>query len=215
MQILHPFAGSIQQYCEAISDPDRYRPDHCPQCEAQQPPTAHGFYTRTVADVEFDGSIRVRRYLCHACKRTVSLLPDFALPYLRFSIFVISLFLVARLLNGCTLEAAAQALRLKCLVADCHLDSVGAAYAVAGRYEEALAPLQRYLSHHPNMLHIHLMLAVVYSELGQAAEARAEAAEVLRLNPQFSLEVHRQRMPIKDPAMLERQLVALRKAGLK
>ena len=35
------------------------------------------------------------------------------------------------------------------------------------------------------------MLAVVYSELGQAAEARAEAAEVLRLNPKFSLEVHK------------------------
>jgi hypothetical protein len=29
MQILHPFAGSIQQYCESISDPDRCRPDHC------------------------------------------------------------------------------------------------------------------------------------------------------------------------------------------
>ena len=25
MQILHPFTGSIQQYLEAISDPDRYR----------------------------------------------------------------------------------------------------------------------------------------------------------------------------------------------
>jgi transposase-like protein len=109
MQILHPFAGSIQQYSEAISDPDRYRPDHCPQCQAQQPPTAHGFYSRTVTDVEFDGSIRVRRYLCHDCKRTVSLLPEFALPYLRFSILVISLFLVARLLNGGTLRAAAQA----------------------------------------------------------------------------------------------------------
>ena len=47
------------------------------------------------------------------------------------------------------------------------------------------------------------------------AEARAEAAEVLRLNPNFSLEVHRQRMPIKDPAVLERHLAALRKAGLK
>ena len=101
MQILHPFAGSIQQYAEEISDPDRYRPDHCPQCAAQRPLTAHGFYTRTVADVEFDGVIRVRRYLCHGCKRTVSLLPEFALPYLRFSILVISLFLVARLLNGC------------------------------------------------------------------------------------------------------------------
>jgi transposase-like protein len=108
MQILHPFAGSIQQYAEAISDPDRYRPDHCPQCAAPRPLTAHGFYSRTLADVAFDGVIRVRRYLCHGCKRTVSLLPEFALPYLRFSNLVISLFLVARLLNGCTLQAAAQ-----------------------------------------------------------------------------------------------------------
>lgn len=109
MQILYPFAGSIQQYSEEISDPDRHRPDHCPQCAAQRPLTAHGFYSRTVADVEFAGSIRVRRYLCHGCKRTVSLLPEFALPYLRFSILVISLFLIARLLHGCTLQAAAQA----------------------------------------------------------------------------------------------------------
>jgi hypothetical protein len=59
------------------------------------------------------------------------------------------------------------------------------------------------------------MLAVVYSELGQAPEARAEVAEVLRLNPNFSLEVHKQRMPIKGPAVLERHIAALRKAGLK
>jgi adenylate cyclase len=75
--------------------------------------------------------------------------------------------------------------------------------------------LQRFLSRYPNRLEFHLMLAAVYSELGQEAEARAEAAEVLRLNPQFSLEVHRQRMPIKDPAVLERHLAALRKAGLR
>ena len=66
-----------------------------------------------------------------------------------------------------------------------------------------------------NILPAHLTLAVVYSELGQAAEARAEAAEVLRINPQFSLEVHKQRMPIEDPAALERHLAALHKAGLK
>jgi len=113
------------------------------------------------------------------------------------------------------LEAAAQALRLQSEVADYHLADVGAAYAVAGRYEEARAALQRFLSRYPNMLHIHLMLAVVYSELGQVAEARAEAAEVLRLNPKFSLAVHRQQEPIKDPAVLERHLAALRQAGLK
>ncbi len=109
MQILHPFTGSIQRYCEEISDPDRYRPDHCPQCNAKPPLTAHGFYHRSLGDVDFDGDIPVRRYLCHSCKRTVSLLPQFALPFLRFSIPVISLFLIARLLNGYTLQASAQA----------------------------------------------------------------------------------------------------------
>jgi len=109
MQILHPFSGSIQQYLEAISDPDRYRPEHCPQCPAKPPLIAHGFYHRTLADGEFDGVIPVRRYLCSACKRTVSLLPQFALPFLRFSVSVISLFLIARLLHGHTLNAAARA----------------------------------------------------------------------------------------------------------
>ena len=108
-----------------------------------------------------------------------------------------------------------QALRLKSFVADEHLSGVGAAYAVAGHYEEARAPLQRFLSHYPNFLPFHVMLAAVDSELGQVAEARAEAGEVLRLNPKFSLEVHKQRMPIKDPAVLERHIAALRKAGLK
>jgi hypothetical protein len=109
MQILHPFAGPIQRYFDEIADPDRYRPDHCPQCEAKHPLTGHGFYRRTLVDAAFDGVIRVRRYLCCFCKRTVSLLPDFALPWLRFSISVIALFLAARLLNGFTLVAAAQA----------------------------------------------------------------------------------------------------------
>src|SRR2546428_12768021 len=108
MQILHPFAGSVQQYIEEIADPDRHRPTHCPQCQAKHPLTAHGFYTRTLIDAAFDGIIRVRRYLCQACQRTVSLLPEFVLPYLRSSLTVIALFLIARLLGGQTLQSAAQ-----------------------------------------------------------------------------------------------------------
>jgi hypothetical protein len=56
--------------------PIRHRPNHCPQCQARL--TAHRFYSRTLVDAKFDGTIRVRRYLCRSCKRTVSLLPDFA-----------------------------------------------------------------------------------------------------------------------------------------
>ena len=111
MQILHPFCGSLQQYAEAISDPDNYRLAHCPQCGARQQMLGHGFYRRTLVDVGLDGSIRVRRYLCRSCRRTVSLLPEFALPYLRFSIPVIALFLVARLLEGRTLVEAAAAVQ--------------------------------------------------------------------------------------------------------
>ena len=107
MQILHPFSGSIQKYSEEIADPDRQRPDHCPQCETKIPLRAHGFYRRTLVQIGLDGIVRVRRYLCRGCKRTVSLLPEFALPYLRFGISVIALFLVARLLKGQTLEASA------------------------------------------------------------------------------------------------------------
>jgi Domain of unknown function (DUF6431) len=107
MQILHPFAGSVQQYNEQLSNPDAYRPSHCPQCQTKRPLSAHGFYTRTLIDTTFDGVIRVRRYLCQACRRTVSLLPEFILPYLRSSLMVIALFLVARLLGEQTIVAAA------------------------------------------------------------------------------------------------------------
>jgi transposase-like protein len=108
MQILHPFAGSVQQYNEQLSNPDAHRPGQCPQCQTKGPLTAHGFYTRTLIDVAFDGVIRVRRYLCHACQRTVSLLPEFVLPYLRSSLTVIALFLIARLLRGQTIQSAAR-----------------------------------------------------------------------------------------------------------
>src|SRR5260221_14552980 len=109
MQILHPFAGSVQQYNERLSNPDSHRPDSCPQCQTKHPLAAHGFYTRTLIDTAFDGVIRVRRYLCHACQRTVSLLPEFVLPYLRSSLTVIALFLIARLAGGQTLSRAALA----------------------------------------------------------------------------------------------------------
>src|SRR5207237_3711758 len=86
---------------------NRCRPVRCPQCESKQPLLCHGFYKRSVVDMASDCVIRVRRYLCVACRRTVSLLPEFVLPYLRFAIIVIAVFLKARLLDGQTLKAAA------------------------------------------------------------------------------------------------------------
>jgi tetratricopeptide (TPR) repeat protein len=112
------------------------------------------------------------------------------------------------------LQMVEQALRRKPPIPDQHLNSVGTAYYFAGKPEEAISPLKQYLARYPGQLGAHLTLTAVYSELGKDAEAQAEAAAVLRLNPQFSLEVHKQRVPIKDSAVLERHIAALRKAGL-
>lgn len=108
MQILHPFTGSIQQYNEQHADPS-HRPCSCAMCGAKRPLRAHGFYWRSVVGAGFSGFIRVRRYLCLACRRTVSLLPEFVLPYARFAITLIGLFLKARLLDCRTLKSAAVA----------------------------------------------------------------------------------------------------------
>jgi adenylate cyclase len=105
---------------------------------------------------------------------------------------------------------AERVLRLSPRTED-YLPVLAQAYVLTGRYEEAIATCQK-MTYHP---YAHLFLALAYSELGREAEARAEAAEVLRLNPNFSLEAMRQRWPYKDPAVLERQLAAWRKAGLK
>ena len=109
MQMLYPFAGSIQQYNEQYADSAHKRSCSCAMCGARNSLRAHGSYWRSVSDSSFDGRIRVRRYLCLACRRTLSLLPEFVLPYVRSTITVLGLFLRARLLEHKTLKASANA----------------------------------------------------------------------------------------------------------
>jgi adenylate cyclase len=89
------------------------------------------------------------------------------------------------------------------------------AYLYLEQYAEAIAPAKRHLTISPDGLGAHFILAASYSALGQEEQARAEAAEVLRINPKFSLEVVRQTFPLKDRTLLERIIAALHKAGLK
>jgi tetratricopeptide (TPR) repeat protein len=108
-----------------------------------------------------------------------------------------------------------KALRLNPRLPPRSLPALGHTYYLARRSEEAIAALKKSLNGSPADLDAHLLLAAVYTELGRDAEAQAEAAAVLRINPKWSLEVWKQRVPYKDPAMLERVFAALRKAGLK
>jgi len=95
-----------------------------------------------------------------------------------------------------------------------YLQGLGLAYRLAGQCEEAIPTAKRALSFAPTFLGDHVNLAVCYTELNREEEAKAEAAEILRLNPKFSLEFVRQTVPFKDPLEVERLLAVLRKAGL-
>jgi adenylate cyclase len=60
----------------------------------------------------------------------------------------------------------------------------------------------------------HAHLAVTYVLAGRQEEARAEAAEVMRIDPQFSVERYAKMVPYNQ-ALVDQQVKALRKAGLK
>jgi hypothetical protein len=51
--------------------------------------------------------------------------------------------------------------------------------------------------------------------MGRVEEARAQAVEVLRLNPKFSLEPYAKTLRFKNPDDGAATIEALRKAGLK
>lgn len=108
-----------------------------------------------------------------------------------------------------------KAMRLNPHYPEYYPSILGFAYRLIGQYKEAVAAQKSALTRNPDFLAGHTNLAVLYSELGQEEEARAEVAEMLRISPHFSLKVYGQRVPFKNPADLERYLAALRKAGLK
>ncbi len=108
-----------------------------------------------------------------------------------------------------------KAIRLNPYGSATSLWMLGAAYRVTGSFEEAVLAFKKALLRSPDMFFVHLSLAATYIEMGREKEARAEAAEVLRINPKFSLDNLAKTLPFKDRSETDRYIGALRKAGLK
>ncbi len=108
-----------------------------------------------------------------------------------------------------------EAMRLNPRYPAAYLVNLGWSYTLMRQDEKAIPLLKSALTRNSNLLAAHFFLAVVYSESSHEEEARAEAAEILRISPNFTLDGYRQRLHYKDPAVLERFVTALRKAGLK
>jgi tetratricopeptide (TPR) repeat protein len=88
------------------------------------------------------------------------------------------------------------------------------AYRDTGRYEEAIAQFKKAINLSPDSLFNHLGLTATYSLAGRVEEARAEAEEVLRIQPNFSVERRAKMCFYKNEADCDRIIGAFRKAGL-
>jgi adenylate cyclase len=108
-----------------------------------------------------------------------------------------------------------QAIRLDPFPSAIGFRNLGVAYRGAGQYEEAVIKLKKALQLSPNDLFAHLHLAITYIKLGREAEAKAEAAEVLRIHPKFSLDYFAKVNPLKCQSVLDDHIACLREAGLK
>ena len=83
-----------------------------------------------------------------------------------------------------------------------------------GQYDEAVVTLKKVLQRQPDSLMAHTFLAACYSSMGRDSEAASAAKEVLRINPRFSVASHAKTLPYKDKTDIDREVAALRKAGL-
>ncbi|MGE0681776.1 MAG: adenylate/guanylate cyclase domain-containing protein [Candidatus Binatia bacterium] len=107
-----------------------------------------------------------------------------------------------------------KAMRLNPQYPNWYLWDLGHAYYLLRQYEEAIAIFKRALTRNPDFIPAHGFLAIIYGETGSAQEARTSGGMLQKLGPGFSLATLQQRLPYKDPAVLERVLHAARKAGL-
>ena len=95
------------------------------------------------------------------------------------------------------------------------LTNIANSYRTLGQYDEAVRFYKKLLKEYPDHFSGNIALTATYSLMDRPEEARAQAEEVMRLNPKFSMERWARTIRFKDPAEVERILEALRKAGLK
>jgi adenylate cyclase len=108
-----------------------------------------------------------------------------------------------------------KAMRLSPIPPYVCLASLAQCYRTTGQYEEAIALYRRILQKEPNQLPAQVQFVVALVQAGKEDEARSEAAKVLRIDPNFSVESFARRFPAKDQKVIDDIVSALHKAGLK
>jgi adenylate cyclase len=107
-----------------------------------------------------------------------------------------------------------RAFRLNPIPPSHYYDFLAMAHRNNGDYEKAIKLAEQGIVGNPDQLAVYLTLTTSYSLLNRTEEARKAAEEVLRIDPDFSLEYYANTMPYKRQETADKFIDALRKAGL-
>ena len=113
------------------------------------------------------------------------------------------------------IEAVERHMRLDPFYAPLAPGYLGLAHYMRKQYSQALPLLRECVSRTPNLRVAHCWLGATYAQLGSIEKARAEAAEVVRIDPKWTIEgAGSQLSSFKRPEDTEHYFDGLRKAGL-
>jgi tetratricopeptide (TPR) repeat protein len=145
-------------------------------------------------------------------EKSVALGPNQSFPHLLLGMY---LYHTGRYKEA--LPLVRKAMRLNPYYPSTYLELLGGVYLRMGEYEKAVETFKVLIVREPHRIVGHQNLAIAYIRLGRKEQARSEGAEVLRLFPEYSLEVYRKQAHgwKMDPAVMESDIEALREAGLK
>jgi hypothetical protein len=100
MFIVADFQCDVKEYVEHFGQLVFPRPEVCPHCHAVHLFIGHGFYPRKPFSLTRAFWARIKRWLCKACRHTLSLLPGFLLRYRHYLLDVIQDVILARFEDG-------------------------------------------------------------------------------------------------------------------
>jgi hypothetical protein len=96
MVIVTEFRCVVHEYISHCPHLNFPRPEVCPYCHAFHLFIGHGFYLRQPITATQAFRVPIKRWLCKACRHTVSLLPSFLFRYRHYLLDVIQSVVITR-----------------------------------------------------------------------------------------------------------------------
>jgi transposase-like protein len=99
MIIIYDFNQTLESYVEQGIHNCFPEMEECPQCRAKTRLKRHGFYHRHAVEEGATYRISICRFKCPSCGKTLSLLPDFLLPYFQHTLHTVISRIEEKLIN--------------------------------------------------------------------------------------------------------------------